>query len=530
MPRLAHLASAAAAALLVLLTISAASPARADETDCVDTRFASGGYELFDLETHYVPPPLRGFDFDCAARLISVGDEDGAKAQSQYVLLYTEASVDLYVSMIQSFERAGWIDGPAVSYIDGEGVRDSAPVDSSALAAVGADVQWASARFSNARTGLNIVSMTYTDGVNSENDPALTSPSILIDIFVNEDYDATGLADPSVLSTLKTIRDAAITPTQGVVLGGSAIMLMLIVGYPGSLLGSVVGARYDTLAAAVRKRWRRAAGDPELPRKRLPRWMIWPGFVAAALIGGFVDPAFGLNLMSLRVLVSGLLGFLVFNLGVWTLVKVIVRRVQPDARPYIRFRWGSLVVVAIAVVVARLLEFNPGVIFGLVAGLAFGMTLALSKDALVVLLGSGFGLVAAAIGWIGYSLLATVKGDNAFTVFVAEFFSGLTIEGISTLPLALLPFARLDGATLLKWKKWVWAIAYAFGLAAFMLVLFTVPGSWGEIPGDFLRWISLFLAFGVVAMAIWAIDNYLARRRVRKTGTEEEHESELSGS
>lgn len=524
MPRLARLVSALTAALLALLALGAATPARADEAACADTRFAGAGYEFFTVETRYLPPPLRGFDFDCASRLTSFGDQ-----QTQYVLLTTDASVQRYVEMIQAFERAGWIETPVISYIDADGVRDSGQVDSSGLAAVGPDAQWASARFSNARNGLNIVSMVYADGVGSENDPALTGPSILIDIFVNEDYDATGIADPSVLSTLKTMQDAAITPTQGLVLGGSAVMLMLIVGYPGSLLGSVIGARYDALAAALRRRWRSAAGDPTQPRPRPPGWLIWPGFLAAAIIGGFVDPAFGPNLMSLRVLLSGLLGFLVFNLGVWTLVKLVMRRVQPDARPYIKFRWGSLIVVAIAVVVARLLEFNPGVIFGLVAGLAFGMTLALSRDALVILLGSALGLVAAAVGWIGYSLLTPIKGDNAITVFITEFFSGLTIEGISTLPLALLPLARLDGATLMKWKKWVWAIAYAIGLVAFMFVLFTVPGSWGDIPGDFVRWISLFVAFGVVAVAIWAVDNYLARRRRRRTGVEDERESELQG-
>lgn len=521
--RMPRLAAALLAAALGVLAIGAPAAAQADEADCAGLARASGSYSTFDLESRYVPPPLRSFRFDCATRLTD------RPVQTQYVLVYTDGTVADLAAMIRSFEAAGWITGPSVSYIDAEGVRDSGQVDAEGLESVGPGVQWATARFSNAATGQNIVSMTYTDGVNSLNDPALEQPSIYVDIFVDEQYDATGFADPSVLSNLKTIQDAAITPTQGIVLGGSAVMLMLIVGYPGSLLGSVVGARYDQLARAVRERWRRSAGEPVHPAPRPPKWLVWPGFLAAAIIGGFVDPAFGLNLMSLRVLLSGLLGFLVFNLAVWSLVKVVVRRVQPDARPYIKFRWGSLVIVALAVLVARLLEFNPGVIFGLVAGLAFGMTLAASRNALVILLGAAFGLVAAAIGWIGYSLLEPVKGDSAVLVFITEFFSGVTIEGISSLPLALIPLARLDGATLIKWKKWVWGLAYAIGLAAFMFVLFNVPGSWGDVPGDFVRWIVLFVAFGVVAVTIWAIDNFLARRRKRKTGAEEERESELKG-
>jgi hypothetical protein len=103
----------------------------------------------------------------------------------------------------------------------------------------------------------------------------------------------------------------------------------------------------------------------------------------------------------------------------------------------------------------------------------------------------------------------------------------VTLEGISSLPLALLPLARLDGATLLRWKKWVWALAYAAGIAAFTFVLFTVPGSWAEIPGDFARWIVLFVAFGVISVAVWAVDAALARRKATRGDAEEESETEL---
>lgn len=511
-------------ALLVLATSAFLAPgaASADETDCEGLGRTTGAYTAFDLPTAMVPPPLRPFAYDCATR-----PADDVDIDNQYVLVYADGTLGQYVEMIRSFQNAGWITAPVVSYLDADGERETAQVDADGLAALGPDLQWATARFSNDATGRNIISMTFTDGVNTQNDPSITGPSIYIDVFVNEDLDATGFGDPSVLSNLKTVQDAAITPAQGTVLAGTAVMLTLIVGYPGSLLGSVLSARYDRLAAAVRARWRRNAGAPDQPRRRMPGWLIWPGFLAAAVLGGFVDPAFGPNWMSVRVLLSGLLGFAVFNLGVWTLVKAVMRRVQPDATPYIKFRWGSLVIIAIAVVLARLLEFNPGVIFGLVAGLAFGMTLAASRNALVILLGSGFGLVAAALAWVGYSLLAPLGSGNAALVFATEFLSGITLEGISTLPLALLPLARLDGATLIRWKKWVWALAYAVGIAAFTFVLFAVPGSWAEIPGDFVRWIVLFVVFGVVSVAVWAVDAVLARRKVQRGDVEEESETEL---
>jgi hypothetical protein len=150
-----------------------------------------------------------------------------------------------------------------------------------------------------------------------------------------------------------------------------------------------------------------------------------------------------------------------------------------------------------------------------VSGLAFGAALALSADAAVVLLGSGFALVIALAAWAAYSFLAPVADadpGNLLLVGGTEFLSGLVIEGVSTLPLALLPLGTLDGATLVRWKKWVWGIAYAIGLAAFMLVLFTIPDSFATIPGDFLKWVIAFVAFGIVAIAVWVLDNAATRR------------------
>jgi hypothetical protein len=115
-----------------------------------------------------------------------------------------------------------------------------------------------------------------------------------------------------------------------------------------------------------------------------------------------------------------------------------------------------------------------------------------------------------------YSVVAPIAGGapgNAPLVFVTEFLSGVTIEGVSSLPLALLPLAALDGADLLKWKKWVWGVGYAVGLAAFMLVLLTIPASWGTMPGDFFRWIGLFLGYAVVAVALWIINTALTKKR-----------------
>lgn len=535
------------AALLAAIALAAvvitASPiaAHADAADCEPTYLARDGRELFTLETKYIPPPLRAFPADCASRLIAEPFDDGEGISVSYALLYTDVEFETVLDILESFERAGWIVGGAVDAVDfGDGFSDEAGRSAADIAAVGQEAVFLRARFSDANTGSHLVEVTFADGGAYENDPALTTPSLVVTVFLNEAFGGTGLADPSVLSTLRTIEQALPSPTQAAVIGGSAVMLTLIMGYPGSLLGSVVSGRWDQFSKAARKRFRARAQPAEgaepsnsAPSRRgrfsQPSWFIWIGFVASAVISGFIDPNFGVNWMSLRVILSALLGFAVFNLAVWMLTRKIIHRLEPNARGYIKFRWGSLVVVIAAVLIARLLEFNPGVIFGLVAGLAFGVALALSRSAIVVVLGSAFGLIAAAVGWIGYSVLSPIAigSDNVVLVFFSEFLAGLTIKGVSSLPLALLPLGSLGGATVLKWKKWVWAIAYAVGVAAFTVVLLGVPQSFREIPGDFARWISLFIVFGVLAVAIWVIDNVLVARRKKRTPAPEP-ESEVA--
>ena len=508
------------AASIVAVSIGAAAPAVADEADCAGSRYTEGGYEMLDVETRFVPPPMRSHPWDCAVHLADRPLDDDWSTSNDFVAIYVDITFDELVSIFRSFESMGYAVGNEINLIDdgaGNATGTDGGLGADDIAAMDPQPNYVGARFSNAQDGANIYEFTYTDGVVFDSVAGLPGRATLYaSVILTQPFlTGTELTDPSVLSTLHTIAEAVPTPTQTAVLCGASVFLMLIVGYPGALLNGVIGSRYDALKQKLLAR--RAKKDPDAgPPRRAPGWLVWPGFFAAALIGSFVDPNFGFNWMSARLLVTAFWAFVLLNLAGWTFVRLVMKRLQPDANPYIKFRWGSLVLVALAVLIARLLQFEPGIIFGLVAGLAFGISLAASRDAQVILLGSGFALAIALIGWVGYSLLAPVSVANPgelWAVFFTEFFSGITVEGISALPLALLPLVALDGAALFAWKKWVWAVSYVVGLAAFMLVLLTIPAAWGEVQGDFLRWVLLFVSFAVIAVAVWGINAFIERRK-----------------
>jgi hypothetical protein len=324
----------------------------------------------------------------------------------------------------------------------------------------------------------------------------------------------TGIEDPSAISDLRTIGDAVPTPAQGGVLIVSAALLTLLLAIPAFLLSRVLSARYTTWFGWLERgrigRWREELAKPKNSARR---WLLLGiGAVLAALISGFIDPRFGFNGLSVRLFVTLLATFALFNIGAWAVVTLVLRRVQPDARPALTFHPASLLVVAIAVLLSRLLDFDPGVVFGLVAGTTFAVTLALSKEAIVIIAGSAYAAVIAVVAWVGYSVLTSLNPLDGFSVGLTELLGGITIEGVSTLPIALVPLATLDGGILFRWKRWVWAAAYAVGLALFMLVLFTLPGGDAPADGDFVRWVLVFVVFAVIATGVWLVD-YLTTRK-----------------
>jgi hypothetical protein len=315
------------------------------------------------------------------------------------------------------------------------------------------------------------------------------------------------------VSQLKTVLDAVPTPLQGLVLAGTGTLLTLLVGLPGALLAGVLAARWDRWFG-----WARRPADAvrKVTSRPQPVWLFWIGVVVASVLASFVDPQFGLNGMSLRLVLTFLAAFSVFNVGAWLVITRVVRRLEPDSpAPKLYLRYGSLVLLLIGVLLSRLLSLQPGIVLGVIAGLVFATVLMASRRATVVLVGAGFAAAAGLAAWIIYSILAFTLGgvDNAFAVGITEFFGGITIQGISALPIALLPFAVLDGGQLFSWNRAYWGITYFVASLLFLLVMLTVPGGVPGVPGDFLRWLGLYLAFAIIATAIWGIDRLLERRR-----------------
>ncbi|MEO8093920.1 MAG: hypothetical protein ABI632_03200 [Pseudolysinimonas sp.] len=311
-----------------------------------------------------------------------------------------------------------------------------------------------------------------------------------------------GIDDPSVLSTLPTAADAITAPNLLWAAVGT-VVLVLLIAFPTQLFNSAA----DRANAAARAWWRRRRGASKPSSARRVSFAGWPlaagGVLLAGVISAFVDPGFGLDAAGWRALLSILVSFAI-EVGVgWIAVILLVRRTHPDATPKFEFQPLSLLVVALAVVVSRLSGFEPGIVFGLVAGVAFGGLLATADRARVALIGIGWAFAIGVVAWLGYSLIpADTEGVG---LFARETLSSASIAGMAALPIALLPARGLTGFAVWSWRRPVWIAAYAVGVFAFLLVLLPLPASWAAVHASIWTWAGLYLLYAIAAIGVWLV-------------------------
>lgn len=324
-------------------------------------------------------------------------------------------------------------------------------------------------------------------------------------------------AAPSMLSGLPTVGQAPTAPAQLAANLLVTLILLILVAFPTALLNSASEQLSERMGAwRTRRRVGEATGQHDsgsaassgaAPGRGLD-WRGWPlaalTVLAAALISGFADAEFGLNPGSARMVASIAIGFALDVVLGWSIVVLLTRRLVPrraafEAKPM------TLLIVVGAVILTRVTGFEPGVLFGVVAGVAFaGLTIA-SQRARPVLIALGYAFALAIVAWFAYSAVVGVGSADAGSIFATETLAAVAASGIAALPIALVPLRGLPGHAVWAWSRWLWAGCYAVGLFAFFFVLMPMPPSWGAVSWPLWGWIFAYLAYATFAVLAWWI-------------------------
>lgn len=334
-----------------------------------------------------------------------------------------------------------------------------------------------------------------------------------------------------------------------------AVVLAVLIALPTELLESTISnnnARINRITrrfrpVAERRRHGTASSPSESaegseacqrpPRTRrlvhgVSRWWAVPVLVLGSIIGGFADPQFGVNWLSLRLLITLFLGFVVVNLGGTFLAWLLTRRRTGAERPRLKARPVYLLLILVTVVFARTINIEPSLVFGTLLAIDYGNRLTQARSGAVTIIGAAYSTILGLAAWWAYTVIAgfrladvgnlsEIDKQYTFTVYAAltaaqtgigEFASVVCVQALSIVPIALLPMAFLSGAALWKWKKLAWVITYAAGLAAYSAVLVPLPMSWKEISQPLALWVAMFVAYALIAVGIWSYFRFTPSR------------------
>ena len=250
-----------------------------------------------------------------------------------------------------------------------------------------------------------------------------------------------------------------------------------------------------------------------------------------ALLGSMLDPSFGPNPRTLTTWVAIALA-IVAGVAVSGLVISSYHRARKHGRVSYRLEGLplGLVVAAACVLISRLIGFQPGYLYGVIAGVKFGREPAKDEEGHLVALSSAATIVTALVAWAGWDALNPVASKpGAFFggVVADDFLSSLFVGGLVGTAISLLPLRFLPGHKLRSWHKGAWAAT--FGLALFLLIDAVLrPDSHlaGRSHAPLVSAAILFVAFGLGSVVF---HRHFAAKRKGEGGREEQEGDGHSG-
>ncbi len=317
-------------------------------------------------------------------------------------------------------------------------------------------------------------------------------------------------APSSMTSALDTVLDIIGNPVVIASAAAIGLGLLLFVAIPAELLNATLSEQYDRFAKRM-PRLKRAPGWWAALTSMLKATPIVGAIVITLLVSvifGFADPGFGFDLTSLRVVLACALGLLAVGFVANALTGIAVAK-----------RWGlstrmelkplGVILAVIGVVISRLLEFSPGLLIGLLLGIALVGKVSRRDEVRTTLTKSGIVFGLAIVAWLVYSFTSGSLVDQSFgSNLFLETMVAITTEGLTALVIGLLPFKFLEGESLWNYSKPLWVGVWVFVAAIFALVV--IPNNFAEINGSLWIWGIVVAAFAVVALGLYVYFRFFA--------------------
>jgi hypothetical protein len=296
---------------------------------------------------------------------------------------------------------------------------------------------------------------------------------------------------------------------------------VLVLALPAELLQSTIRENYHRIAPRVprllrlRRQVRRSPAGEQFARRVGPVAARGPVAImlVTALVSAFADPSTGLDARSLRLALALTLVMLIVN-GVGIASGGLHAARRYGARIAVSARPATLLLVVATVLVSRFADLQPGLLFGLVLGVEFGTRMRAGRLARTTIVTSCSLLALGSVSWIAFGLFAPAwqAHPDFGNQLIAEVLTGVAVEALTGLVIALLPLTFLDGHTVFSASKAAWAALYSVVLTVFVVIILPVPSSWVQVPSLASPWALASAVFALVGVLTWAAFRFITPR------------------
>jgi hypothetical protein len=183
----------------------------------------------------------------------------------------------------------------------------------------------------------------------------------------------------------------------------------------------------------------------------------------------------------------------------------------------LNFLPGTVLISIVMVALSRLLHWQPGYMYGALAGLAFASALTREDEGRITASNWIFALVISAGSFFLRAPVATAAAKPGASVWWIGIEAALVLIflwGIEGLAVAMLPMRFLDGRKVIDWNRVVWAVLMFLGLFSTVHILLTPSSGYvGHTTGQIsVGVVVLFLIFGAISVGLWSYFRYRPER------------------
>ncbi|MGH2717285.1 MAG: FGLLP motif-containing membrane protein, partial [Actinomycetota bacterium] len=297
-----------------------------------------------------------------------------------------------------------------------------------------------------------------------------------------------------------------------------AVAVLALVAFPAQVFNATLQEHYEEVRG-----WFHLKRPLAEVVKDINQRVLFPIFLlVGGLLFALITPDFGFNRSTLALVLGLAIAVAIVTVGFAVPTFIYFLKKYKD-RGQILVMPGSVVVGLVCVGLSRLLHFEPGYLYGLLAIFVFHHETNEKTDGQLAAASAVVVIALAILTWVFRVPLTGLDEKNpSFLALVAEAaLGGAFVIGVESVLVGLLPMRFLDGSRIKAWNTWVWL--GLFLLAIFVAVQILIQPGTGYVghtteAGNFTV-LSLYLAFCAVSAGFWAYFRFRTK--------EEAHEEEL---